>query len=562
MAKEGVKHSSIPGSTILRDRYYRELLRRNFLRLALTYLAPLILLIVYFRFQYNAFYEQSRHTHMQSIAEFQANTLDLFLRERVVNLRNLICDPKFLAPPSKQAMQSYLERLQKSSDTFVDVGFFDLTGIQRAYSGPLIHLEDQDYSKESWFIQLRNGQNDFIITDIYLGFRQKPHFTIGVNRFIDAHYSVLRATLDPERFYEYIISQERSKEVNISIVNQEGYYQIVTPHEGTPLGNSSIIPPKKQNIGVEEVAIGKNKIDYAYAWLRSANWAVIVEWTTPSVSLPIFGTQVGLTAFSAAVLLLVLAIIIIRTKRVVEFQIESETTKAQFEHAAKLASVGELSAGVAHEINNPLAVISTEVGLIKDMMDPELSENPQLDDMLPHLDSIEEEVFRCRDITRKLMSFIRKTDIRLMPHNANRLIDEIVDAFWKQEMAVSDIEIVRRYQEDVPEIVTDVNQIKQVFLNILTNSFDAIKPPGRITITTSTDSDGNLSIAFSDTGKGITQQEMDKIFMPFFTTKEVGEGTGLGLSVSYSIVKSLGGRISVESIPGKGSVFTVVLPIK
>jgi two-component system NtrC family sensor kinase len=372
-----------------------------------------------------------------------------------------------------------------------------------------------------WFINLRNGADDFIITDIYLGFRQKPHFTIGVKRAFNGQYVVLRATLDPEKFHDYIVSQEGSSEVNISIVNQEGYYQVVTPHEGTLLENSSITPAFDKKTGIESVKIGGSEVEFAYSWLRTAKWAVIVEWADQAAPLPIFGSQVGLTAFSAAILLLLLAVIIIRTRKVVELKIESDVTKAQFEHAAKLASVGELSAGVAHEINNPLAVISTEVGLIKDMMDPAFEENASMEDILPHLDSIDEEVFRCRDITRKLMSFVRKTDIKLMPYNMHMLIDEIVDAFWKQEMAVSNIEIIKNYQDDIPDIVTDANQIKQVFLNILNNAFDAITPPGRITITTSTDAEGHLSIAFSDTGKGITQEEMDKIFIPFFTTKEV-----------------------------------------
>ncbi|MBU1652322.1 histidine kinase, partial [bacterium] len=531
-------------------------------RLALTYLAPLILLVVYFHLQYREIYYEGRQAHLRSFAEYQANTLDLFLRERIVNLRNLIDDPKFLVPPQKNAMINYLDRLYQNSDTFFDVGFFDSTGIQKEYAGPLQHLEDRDYSQEPWFINLRDGEDDFIITDIYLGFRQKPHFTIGVKRIINGQYAALRATLDPEKFYDYIVSQEGSSEVNISIVNKEGYYQVVTPHEGTLLENSSITPSFEKKTGVESVEIGGRNVEFAYYWLRTANWAVIVEWSELSPSLPIFGTQFGLTAFSAAILLLLLAIIIFRTRKVVEFQIESDINKAQFEHAAKLASIGELSAGVAHEINNPLAVISTEVGLVKDMMDPAFNQNASIENILPHLESIDEEVFRCRDITRKLMSFVRKTEIKLMPHNVHKLIDEIVDTFWKQELAVSNIEIVKNYQEDIPEIVTEANQIKQVFLNILNNAFDAIKPPGRITITSSADSDGNLNIAFSDTGKGITHEEMDKIFMPFFTTKEVGKGTGLGLSVSYSIVKSLGGKMNVESIPGKGSVFTVVLPLK
>lgn len=554
------KESPSTAAEILRDKYYRELLGKNFLRLALTYLAPLVLLIIYFHFQYRSNYNQSRLLHLKSIAEYQANTLDLFLRERVVNLANLIDDPRLQLPPSSSAMQAHLEKLKKNSDTFIDVGFFDSTGIQVAYAGPLSYLERRDYSQELWYVALKNSQENFIITDIYLGFRQKPHFTIGVSRIINHQYVVLRATLDPEKFYEYVTSQEGSSEINISIVNQEGSYQLVTPQVGSPLQASAIVPTVSPRFGAETVNIGGDDVTYAYTWLRMANWAVIIQWTESGTNMPIFANQLGIMAFSLAILLAVLSIIIIHSKRFVQLQIEKETTKAQFEHAAKLASVGELSAGVAHEINNPLAVISEEVGLVKDLMCAESNENITFEKLVPHLDNIHESVFRCRDITRKLLSFVRKTDIKLIPHSINDLIDEIVDAFWIQEMAVSNIEIVKSYQPDIPPIVTDANQIKQVFLNILTNAVDAITPPGQVNITTSC-AGNKVSVAIADTGKGITKEEMERLFLPFFTTKEVGEGTGLGLSVSYNIVKSFGGEILVESIPGKGSVFTVVLPI-
>lgn len=557
-----LKTSSTAGGQILRDRYYRELLRKNFLRLALTYLAPLILLTIYFYLQYRNISRESQILHLQSTAEHQANTLDLFLRERLVNLSNLIDDPKLRFPPSSPIMEVMLDRLRMSSDTFIDVGFFDSTGVQAAYEGPVPALEKRNYSHEAWFIALKNSEDNFIITDIYLGFRQKPHFTIAVSRRVKGQYYVLRATLDPEKFYDYISSLEAATDVYISIVNKEGYYQLVTPHVGTLLESSAIIPPFEPRLGTRKIRLEGTRLMYSYAWLRMANWAVIIQRAEPRSGFGAFFRQSGGILISAAALILVvLSIIIIRSRKLVQLQIEKEMTKAQFEHAAKLASVGELSAGIAHEINNPLAIISEEVGLVKDLMNPEFAENTSFSDLTPHLDNIQEAVFRCRDITRKLLSFVRKTDIKLKPHDVNTLMDEIVDAFWIREMEVSNIKITKDYQTDIPQIVTDANQLKQVFLNILNNAADAITPPGRIAIKT-TFADGDISVAISDTGKGITQEQMEKIFLPFFTTKEVGKGTGLGLSVSYGIVKSLGGKILVESLPGKGSVFTVVLPIK
>jgi two-component system NtrC family sensor kinase len=266
-----------------------------------------------------------------------------------------------------------------------------------------------------------------------------------------------------------------------------------------------------------------------------------------------------LLGLSAALILVVLSAIVIRAKKLVELQIEKELTQAQFEHAARLASVGELSAGIAHEINNPLAVISEESGLIGDLMNPELRTGTTFADLRPHLDNIEEAAFRCRDITRKLLSFVRKTDIRVEPCDLHQLLDELIDGFGVRETAGSGIEIVKHYAEERLLVVTDGNQLRQVFLNILKNGADAIRPPGRIDVTTARAGD-EVSVSVADTGRGISSEEMGRIFLPFYTTKEVGKGTGLGLSVSLGIVRSLGGRILAESLPGKGSVFTVRLP--
>lgn len=266
--------------------------------------------------------------------------------------------------------------------------------------------------------------------------------------------------------------------------------------------------------------------------------------------------------FSAVLVTAILLIIVNRAHKLVEFQKETDRTRAQLEHAAKLASVGELAAGVAHEMNNPLAVISEEAGLMKDLMSSEFREEIEEKEVKEHLDNILESVFRCRDITRKLLGFVRKTDMDLRPSDIHKLIDGVIDGFLDREMAVSNIQIVKNYAADVPRLVTDRNQLQQVILNIINNAADALAGhPGRITITTSYDQD-HIWISLSDTGRGMTPDQMEKIFMPFYTTKGVGKGTGLGLSVSYGIIKSLGGEIKVESTLGEGSTFSIELPIR
>jgi two-component system NtrC family sensor kinase len=544
------------------EQHYRDVKRKHLIRLILIYLAPLILLSIYFLIQYGALDTESRRSHLRAIAENQANTLDLFLTERIVNLSNLVDDPRTQFPPASEVMQTYLERLKRSSEAFVDIGYFDSSGVQAAYAGPYPSLEKRNYSSEAWYMSLKEHEDDFIITDIYLGFRRKPHFTIAVSRTINNQFVVWRATLDPEKIYEYIRSLEGSHEVYTSIVNKDGYYQLVTPRMGTPLEASSFVPPVSPRLGAEKAKIKGSSFLFAYSWLRRADWALIVQRSGQEEFGILSGLQLRILGISAALVVLIFIVIVNRAGQLVEIQKESDKTRAQLEHAAKLASVGELAAGIAHEINNPLAAINEEAGLMKDLMSPEYDETISEKEITSHLDSIQELVFRCRDITRKLLGFVRRTDMDLKLHDINRLIDGVVDGILGEEMAVSNIEIVRNYAQDLPRILTDGNQLQQVLLNMLNNSADAIDGhPGRITISTSRDGN-SIRFAIADTGAGMTPEQMEKIFLPFYTTKQVGRGTGLGLSVSYGIIKSLGGKIEVESAPGKGSKFVVTLPIR
>jgi two-component system NtrC family sensor kinase len=546
-------------SGVLRDRYRRELFGRNVLRLGITYLAPLVLLALYFHVQYRELSERARLLHLGSVAEHRANSLDLFLRERVVNLLNLIDDPRLPLPASSAQLEGVLERLRRESATFVDVGFVDGSGVQQAYRGPFPWLEKRSYRGEGWFRALVGGRDRFVITDSYLGFRNRPHLTLAVRRAQGGGTVMLKAALDPEEVYRQIDALTGAEGLDVSIVNGAGLYQLVPAPVGRPLEVSPLRPPREPRLGTAEGRTAGREVSYAYAWLRTAPWAVIAHGPSAGAGLGSAGARITLLGLSVALILVVLSAIVIRAKKLVELQIERELTQAQFEHAARLASVGELSAGVAHEINNPLAVISEEAGLIRDLMNPELRTGTTFSDLHPHLDNIEEAVFRCRDITRKLLSFVRKTDIQVEPHDLHPLLDELIDGFWLRDTAASNIEIVKRYAEERLEVVTDANQLKQVFLNILGNAADAIRPPGRITITTARAGD-EIFVSVADTGRGISGEEIGKVFLPFYTTKEVGKGTGLGLSVSLGIVRSLGGRILVESLPGKGSVFTVLLP--
>lgn len=546
----------------LDEKHYRDLWRRQFLRLFFTYLAPLILVTVFFGLQYRQLISETRRLHLTAIAEKMANTLNLFLMERVANLDNLVDDPDFLQNHSSDDMARHLSRLVSASESFVDLGFFNSKGLQTSYAGPFPALENQDYSSERWFRELKNREGQFIITDIYFGFRNQPHFTIGVKRIIDSKYSVLRATLAPQKIYDYMMSLEGVDEVLVSIVNQDGTYQLVTPHIGSFLESSSVLPPRNPRIGAEEVVANGDSQLYAYAWLQMSDWALIVRPTSeePEEGLP---DPLRKLLFVMIPVIFVIGLAVFnRASKLVTLQREADRTRAQLEHASKLASVGELAAGIAHEINNPLAVINEEAGLVKDLLNPAFGTIASPEELVPHLENIESSVLRCRTITHKLLSFVRKSDVELKPQNIHEVIEEVVDGLLGRGLEVSDVEIVRQYDNSLPEVLTDGNQLQQVLLNIINNAVDALEgKPGRLTLNTSKVG-RTVHIAITDTGKGMTREQLGNVFLPFYTTKEVGKGTGLGLSVSYGIMKDLGGEILVSSRPGEGSTFTVVLPLK
>ncbi len=548
------------------ETYYKTIFKKQFTRLLFTYILPLIFLIVFSHFEYQNIISESEKLHLKSIAVSQAQMLDLFLRERVVNLINLIDNPQTEIPPSKKVFNSYLLKLKKDSDAFVDLGYFDSTGIQKQYIGPLPTLLNKDYSNEKWFKNLKNSDKRYIITDIYLGFRNKPHFTIAAKRQIDGNIVVLRATLDPEKIYEYIHSALASKDVIISIINSNGYFQLTHHKLGNLLEKSPFLPPKEEQPGISTTFYQNSIIDFGYSWLTQNEWCVVTTKENRNETF-LSNFETKSIAASLIVVFLLLIVIFYRSKKIAESEKakklaeqEKNIAKLQLEHASKLATVGELAAGIAHEINNPLAIIASEAGLIKDFFDPQFNQNIDIKDIIPHLDNIQSSAFRARDITRKLMSFVRHEEYKLEFYNVNDIIEELIQGFIENDLYVSNIKLQKNLSPNLPKIFTDANSLKQVLLNLISNARDAITPPGSISIITE-QIENEIRIAIKDTGCGISQEQMDKIFMPFFTTKEVGKGTGLGLSVSYNIIKNLGGRIEVESLVGYGSTFTIVLPI-
>jgi signal transduction histidine kinase len=230
-------------------------------------------------------------------------------------------------------------------------------------------------------------------------------------------------------------------------------------------------------------------------------------------------------------------------------------TQRQLIQAAKLSSLGQLSAAVAHELNNPLAGILVYARLAKEKIVKGVIDKEKLKG---NMEKIESAIKYCNNIIQGLLDFARQTEPLLRPVTVGRAIDKAMSLAGHQ-IKMKTIEVSRTDAPSQSLVVADFNQLVQVIINLILNAVQAMKEGGRLNISTSQE-DSQVKIAISDTGDGIPPENMEKLFTPFFTTKEDVKGVGLGLAISYGIIERHGGKIEVRSEVGKGSTFTIVLP--
>ncbi|HIP96706.1 MAG TPA: response regulator, partial [Anaerolineae bacterium] len=239
-------------------------------------------------------------------------------------------------------------------------------------------------------------------------------------------------------------------------------------------------------------------------------------------------------------------------RKVIERTKELQEAQEQLIQSEKLASIGQLAAGVAHELNNPISVM---LGFSQAILRKLTEDDP----LRKPLATIEREGLRCKGIIQNLLDFARRSKPSLQPTNVNEVL-EAACALIEHQISLDNVVVTKGYDPHLPQVLADANQLQQVFVNIIINARDAMPRGGTLRLITRSLGD-EVHIIFSDTGIGIPPENIKRIFDPFFTTKEVGQGTGLGLSVSYGIVEQHGGTIEVKSEVGVGTTFIVKLPV-
>jgi two-component system NtrC family sensor kinase len=316
---------------------------------------------------------------------------------------------------------------------------------------------------------------------------------------------------------------------------------------------------------VEEMDLRGEKSLVGLTWLKNKEWLLIIKQEPFESMMPLMHARVlAFELVAGGVLVMVLGALLI-SRAMVRQLVKSDREKAVLDaglvQSNKMAALGKLAAGIAHEVNNPLAVIKEKAGWIRDLLtEEEIAKSENFAELEDAARKIDYHVDRAKKVTHRLLGFARRMEPVREKVDLNGLISETL-AFLENEAHFRSIDIKTEFCEDLPTTVSDSSQLQQVILNILNNAIDAIGKTGEIIIKTGFNENGReLSVSISDNGPGIPAELMSKIFDPFFSTKEQGMGTGLGLSISYSIIEKLGGRIDIASKAGKGATFTIYLP--
>jgi two-component system NtrC family sensor kinase len=528
-------------------------------------LIPLFALGFTIYYQFSVSYTAKIMDSMRTLVENRRNAIDLFLDERVSQLFTLANTQTFAQLSDKDYLEQVSTLMQSRSKSFVDLGVIDQDGDHVAYSGPY-QLKGVNYRNEEWFheVMLRG----VYVSDVFMGFRKFPHFIIAVMRREGDRRWILRATIDTHIFDALVREAQVGEKGDAFVINKERALQTTPRFGGQLLGtvegfNYSGFSGSR----IEERELNGESTLVAATWMQNKQWLLIIK-EDPRVELmPLFHARhMVIWVVLGGVLLITAGTVYVVNEMMAEL-IKADREKAILDsglmQSSKMAALGKMAAGIAHEVNNPLAVIKEKVGWLKDLLSEEdIAGSENFDEFKDALNKIEHHVERAKKVTHRLLGFARRMEPTEEKVDINKVLSDTI-SFLENDARYKNIAIESNYSPVLPPTLSDSAQMQQVFLNILNNAIDAIGKDGAIQIRTSWNAkDKEIAVSIADNGPGIPNEVLERIFDPFFTTKEVGHGTGLGLSISYSIVEKLGGRMLVASEVSKGTVFTIYLPVR
>jgi two-component system NtrC family sensor kinase len=558
----------------LSNSYYRLLMRNIIFTIISVSFIPLILVSSTIYYQFRTSYHEKVYAHLRELVHKHKQNIDGFLSEKLGDIRFLTSSFGFDKLNDESFLQDRLAALQKNyGPVFVDLGVINSAGEQIAYAGPY-KLAKANYSEAEWYRQA--VRNEHFISDVFLGLRGLPHFIVTVRNTWKGRNWILRATIDFVAFNTLVENIHIGQTGFAFIVNKEGKLQT------TPITKpiQHILPGKflykhflnDQTSDSNEIRVfvkpdSKNRRNiYVVSFLKNDEWLLVYQQRAADAF-----AELNKTFKITTILMLLgpLAVVIMAftlskmiVNRIARADMEKQLMNEKVVEAGKLASVGELAAGVAHEINNPVAIMVEEAGWMGDLLEEiEFQKSKNLAEFRKSIEQIQTQGKRCKQITHKLLSFARKTDGTVQDVDINDVLEELV-ALSAQRAKYSMVEIQPVYQENLPSLKVSLSELQQVFFNIINNAIDAMENNGGRLKISSRRKDNHIVVEITDTGKGIPEANLSRIFDPFFTTKPIGKGTGLGLSICYGIIDKMGGKIQCKSSVGVGTTVWVSIPIQ
>jgi signal transduction histidine kinase len=536
--------------------------------LAASCLLPLIIIAVADYGTARRTIERVERLRTERLASNARRSIAYFLEERFDALAFTVQEIGVAALHNPSQITEILGNLKQTFGGFTDLGLVDESGKQVAYTGPY-DLIGRDYSDQGWFSECR--EHGAFISEVYRGHRNEPHIVIaiGVTTSDDKPYA-LRATLDTQRLVETLAPYAPGEEDDVFLMNRDGVIQTSSRRNGNVLEKARLVVPAFSAHTESGTGVDRNglpvSIGYAYIMTADSETPFILVLTRPrrdTIEL-LSELRTNRLLVVAGSSFFILLIITFTASFLFNRLFDTDRIKGgallSMQETSRLASLGRLSTGIAHEINNPLAVINESAGYLKDLLSLKQG-GEHHSELLEQADSILESVKRCSAITKGLLGFAREMNLHLKPVHLPDLIERVL-SFHRKEAEYRGISIHVDVADDVPEIVSDPGRLQQIFLNLVGNAFQAMETGDSLTVAIACPRSGTVSVGVADTGCGIPKDYLPRVFEPFFTTKSERQGTGLGLSITYNLVKKLGGQIDVSSTVGEGTSFVVTLPIR
>jgi len=552
---------------------YTGMRRMIFFCMILVPVIPFIAVLGIGYYHFKTSLETSTLATVNRIVEDHRQMIDGFLRERRGDLGFILNTSSYGDLTDPEKFYAQFAQLQRYSNAFVDLGVFDQDGIHVMYQGPY-RLVGIDYGKEEWFRHvLKEG---YYISDIFLGFRRIPHFVIALKREESGKTWVIRATIDTFVFNELVEKVRIGKTGEAYILNSQGIFQTARRSGGNLLAKDpDDIHETKPHPGVRTSIRNDARGDeclFATTWLQEKEWMLVVRQETADAfkSLRSATFMILVIMILGGVTITVLAYALTRQiiRRMQRIDVEKQQLGQQLVRATRLAELGQMAAGFAHEINNPLQIMKSDRALMEmifsDLKKKGMLPEPDVKDLEETLAQLKLQIERCSKITQAILEFGRKSEPTQEDVDVGAFVSHLTSMI-SEKASVQGIHLKKEISEQTPLLRADPSQLQQVFLNLFNNAIDAITERhgcegGELLVQAGPDTEGRVRISVKDNGAGISTENLKKIFAPFFTTKAPGKGTGLGLYVCFGIIESMGGTMEVESQRGAGTTFVVRLP--